>query len=148
MRGCGLVLVLAVLLASYGISIGDESKERKRLEGTWEATSCLQDGVAAPKKEVKTMGLIVKGNNFTFVAAGRALMQGTFTIDAGKSPKVIDLKSTLGREMKKTLPSIYELDGDTLKLCLPDPDKLRRPGTFSSTAKNKQVFVVYKRKKP
>ena len=73
-------------------------------------------------------------------------MAGTFTVDPGKKPARLDLKSTAGRCKGETLKCIYEQSGDTLRLCRPEPGKAR-PKTLGSKAKSGQVFAAYKRDK-
>ena len=52
-----------------------------------------------------------------------------------------------GRPNKgKTILAIYELTGDTLKVCY-DVSVAVRPVKFESTDENKLVLIVYKKKK-
>jgi uncharacterized protein (TIGR03067 family) len=72
---------------------------------------------------------------------------GTFVLDPGKKPKTIDIKFTEGPEKGNTSLGIYELDGDTLKICLTITAK-DRPTEFAAKAKSGHGFEVLKREKP
>jgi uncharacterized protein (TIGR03067 family) len=78
---------------------------------------------------------------------GDETVQGTIEINPTKKPKTIDVKPEIGTNKGKTLLGIYELDGDSLKICLALPDK-DRPTAFATAAENGQQLVVYKREKP
>ena len=89
-------------------------KEKEKLEGTWVAESVTVKGKSNDK---------LKGATFNF-AGDKVKMEfdgkkqeGTYAIDPTKSPKHIDL--TFERDGRKDLDrGIYQLDGDTLKLCM------------------------------
>jgi uncharacterized protein (TIGR03067 family) len=71
--------------------------------------------------------------------------EGVYHLDPTKSPKTIDIV-TLGGA-RKTALGLYQLDGDTLKLCLSlDPAKVsERPKEFGSREGESRVVVTLKR---
>ena len=71
--------------------------------------------------------------------------EGVYHLDPTKSPKQIDF--TILGEVKKTGLGIYELDADTLKLCMSiDPAKVdRRPTEFATKAGEMRVVLTLKR---
>lgn len=74
--------------------------------------------------------------------------EGGFTVNADKTPKEMDIKSTEGANKGKTILAIYKLDGDALTVCYNlDGDKAARPEKFESKAKTKTFLVTYKRAK-
>ncbi|HYH68471.1 MAG TPA: TIGR03067 domain-containing protein, partial [Urbifossiella sp.] len=71
--------------------------------------------------------------------------EGVYHLDPTKSPKTIDIV-TLGGA-RKTALGLYQLDGDTLKLCLSlDPAKVsERPKEFGSREGEGRVVVTLQR---
>jgi uncharacterized protein (TIGR03067 family) len=65
-------------------------------------------------------------------------------LDAGKTPKEIDLTHHQGGE--PAWPGIYELNGDDLKICL-DLEGKSRPTEFKTTSGDKRLLLILKRKK-
>jgi RNA polymerase sigma factor (sigma-70 family) len=106
--------------------------EIEKLQGTWNVATLEVDGEKFPENVFKGSKIIVKGNAFTTVSMG-ADYKGTFTIDISKTPKTIDLTFTDGPEKGNTSLAIYELDGDTWKMCL-TIGKVDRPKEFKTKA--------------
>lgn len=139
------LLVLAVgLLVAADAKEDDAKKELKKLEGTWQVVSMEMDGQKQPEDEAKQFKIVIKGNKYTLKRGDDTVNQGTFTIDATKKPKTIDIKPTEGDNAGQTMLGIYEQDGDTQKTCYAQPDK-KRPTKFSSD--NGQTLIVQKRQK-
>lgn len=111
--------------------------DAKKLEGTWVVESTSRDKeLAMPWKG----GQFVFGGNTVTVKLPKAKDQRfTFTVDSGKELKALDFAPP--KEVKQApWLTIYELDEDTLKLCI-EHDK--RPTEFSD---KKGLLVVLKRK--
>jgi uncharacterized protein (TIGR03067 family) len=92
----------------------ETKKEKQKLQGTWVAESVEIKGKADEK---------LKGARFNFSGDKVAMefdgkkQEGMYTLDLTKSPKHIDL--TFVREGRKDLDrGIYQIDGDTMKMCL------------------------------
>jgi uncharacterized protein (TIGR03067 family) len=109
-----LAAALAVLGANLFAS-GDE-KSKDALTGSWKAIAAERSGKPAP--DLKGHELTFTGNRFTIRSKeGKPLYEGTFQIDASKNPATIDFVHTKGDADGKTWQGIYELVGDTLKIC-------------------------------
>jgi uncharacterized protein (TIGR03067 family) len=94
--------------------------EQKRLQGTWTIVSGEEAGKKLPEGTVKDKGvrLTIDGNQMTFASAGRpGTLKATFTVDPAKQPKTITLTVEEQNGKTSTLHGIYEIDGDSLKLC-------------------------------
>jgi uncharacterized protein (TIGR03067 family) len=125
-------LSLALLWQSAALA-GDLDQ----LGGTWKVTAMSFDGKEVPADVARMMSYSFAKNKAT--ARGRLASAGDrflpmagsddYTVTLGKSGdlKTIDLKPT-GRG--RTLVGIYDLDGDTLKLCIGYTGQ--RPKQFSS----------------
>jgi len=142
--GC---LVPALTVGTAGAQDDAATKELKKLEGTWATVSIEAAGQKVTDEDkIKTRKLTTKGEKYT-LKVGDETVQGTIEINPTKKPKTIDVKPEIGTNKGKTLLGIYELDGDSLKICLALPDK-DRPTAFATAAENGQQLVVYKREKP
>ncbi len=140
-----LVLVAGLSLAADDAKKDPLDEEYAKFEGTWQIVSLEVDGMKLPAETIKDSRLIIKGKEFT-MKEKIATYKGTFTIDAGKKPKTIDLKFTEGPEKGNTSYGIYELDGDDFKLCLTITAK-DRPAEFATKAKSGLGLEVLKREK-
>jgi uncharacterized protein (TIGR03067 family) len=139
------LLVLAVgLLLAADAKEDTAKKELKKLEGTWQVVSMEMDGQKQPEDEAKQFKVVIKGNKYSLKRGDDTVNQGTFTIDATKKPKTIDIKPSEGDNSGQTMLGIYEQDGDTQKTCYAQPDK-KRPTKFSSD--DGQTLIVQKRQK-
>jgi uncharacterized protein (TIGR03067 family) len=134
---------LAVLFVFVGlVPQGDSAKEElKRLAGAWDLVSFEIDG---GKETVKDGRLVIQGQKMTNYIGDKLLAESTFSIDLTKKPKAIDWVSIKPNEGMKSI-GIYELDGDTLKIC--GTDGKERPTGFTPTKKNGWGLSVYKRAK-
>jgi len=140
------ILLLWCLLSAYGEARSGDAKEQEKLEGTWSFVS--SSGGASQKKEKRaTVRMVFKGNTVSFVGEGnKGTVQGTYTVDPSKNPKTMDI--TLDNKGAKLITqAIYELDGDTLKLChyLGGMASKERPKEF--VADKQTVLGILKREK-
>jgi len=67
---------------------------------------------------------------------------GRYKLDPTAKPKALDLTEIGGN----SAPAIYELDGDTLRICLAEGPNAVRPTEFKATGKRVAV-VTFKREK-
>ena len=148
-------LALGVLAVLAGLPAWGQDPSRadaEKLQGKWAAVSLEEDG----KNTLPKGGITVlfKGDKATYVEPGVPDEVATFKVDAAKSPKHLDLylppdpKDKTVKEL--TILAIYQLDGDTLKICYRLPkDKAKtvseRPAAFDS--KNGGYLLQLKRAK-
>lgn len=127
-----IVLIAAPVLA------GDKEK----FQGKWKAEKAVRNGEEAPAEELAKMSIVFKDNVAIPHEGENARDEAEFTLDEKKKPKTIDIRPKQGNE--KLIEGIYELDGDTLKICFA---KAGRPSKFESTAGSDVMFIVLKRVK-
>ena len=120
--------------------------ELKRFEGTWRFESLVVEGKVVPPEGLKTTRLTLKGDTFVMTDP-MATYKGTFTLDLGVKPKRIDMAFTEGPEAGKTVQAIYELDGDTYKVCVGLAGR-GRPERFASEPGSGHALEVLRREKP
>jgi uncharacterized protein (TIGR03067 family) len=93
------------------------SDDFRNLQGTWNITSLEIEGQTVPAGMLGAARIVIQDGNFISLAMG-ATYEGTFEVDAAKTPKTFNMNFTTGPEKGNTSPGIYELDGDTWKICL------------------------------
>jgi uncharacterized protein (TIGR03067 family) len=71
---------------------------------------------------------------------------GTYKLNPSKNPKAIDFMPGEGPMKDKPHPGIYELTGDTLRICYVHPEK-QRPTAFESKSGSGANLVTLKREK-
>ena len=143
----GLLAVLAVGVFFAADAPKDDAtkKELEKFQGTWKFVSLEVDGNKLPEEGFKDARLVITGDKFT-VSEGRVLHKGVFKVDVSKKPKTIDVTFTEGPEKGNTVRGIYELEGDTYKVCMTDTLKAR-PTEFASKPGSGHVLEVLKREK-
>jgi uncharacterized protein (TIGR03067 family) len=135
-----------VLSLVSGGRCDDAEKDGKALEGTWVPLSAELGGRKFPDEVLKTMKLVMAGEKYT-VTVGAQTDQGTVKLDAAQNPKAMDIKGTEGPNKGKNFPAIYELKGDTLRVCY-DLSGNKRPAEFKTKEDTQLFLVTYRREKP
>jgi uncharacterized protein (TIGR03067 family) len=140
-----LVLAVSALIAADTAN-DDVKKELKKFEGTWVIESFEQDGEKTPADAFKGTKLVCKDDTFTMTMPG-VTYKGTFKVDVAKKPKHIDIHFTEGPEKGKNIKGIYEIEGDTYKLCIKMMGDKDRPTEFATKAGSGIALEVLKREK-
>ncbi len=142
----GLLLVIwkrsKTVVSEKGKAIDEELK---RFKATWRFVDIEVHGDKLPEKAFEKDTLVLKGNQFTSYVAGK-VVHGLFKIDPLAKPKTIDIIFTEGPGKGHSQKGIYELDGDTQKICIAMPDQ-PRPTEFASKPDSGQILEVLKREK-
>jgi uncharacterized protein (TIGR03067 family) len=100
------------------------------LQGSWTITSLVLDGQPLPAALLAGGRITIQGDRFVSTGMG-AEYSGTLVLDTTKRPRHLDMKFETGPEEGNTNPCIYELAGDTLKLCIATRGAVR-PSSFRS----------------
>ena len=90
------------------------------------------------------MKLTIKDDRYTVMAEQKD--EGTIKLDAGKTPKTIEIQGTEGPNKGKTIPAIYKIDGDSLTICYNLAGK-GFPTEFKCKPGTRLFLVEYKRAK-
>ena len=124
----------------------DLEKEVKKFQGTWTIESSVTGGKELTADELKGFILTFEGDKHTLKKGDDVFQVGTQKIDPSKSPKTIDVTITEGPNKGKVMLGIYEIDGDTLKVCF-DPQGKKRPTEFKSPPGSENFVNIHKRVK-
>ena len=118
--------------------------ELERFQGSWTIESQELDGKPAQAEEIRARTLFC-GSEVFLIRKGTALLQlGTLQIDASKEPKAVTATISKGLYQGETMLGIYEITGDTLKICF-DIEGQSRPSAFKTGPKEGRFTAVYKR---
>lgn len=140
-------LVASILAVSFSmISWSAEDKDSAAAEGTWSPVEAELAGQKFPEEVTKTIKLVITGDKYT-VTVGKMVDRGTVKLDSSAKPKTIDITGTEGPNKGKTFLAIYELNGETLKVCYDLAGKAR-PTEFKTKPDTQLFLVTYKREKP
>jgi uncharacterized protein (TIGR03067 family) len=148
---CLAALFCAVCFVPGGSSIladdkTDVEKELRKFQGVWTIESMESGGKKIPAEAMKDVTLIFEGDKYTVKNGKDVIQVGTQKLDASKSPKTLDGTVTEGFGKGAVMPGIYEIDGDTLKVCFDEAGK-KRPTEFKTASGSQTTLVVYKRAK-
>jgi uncharacterized protein (TIGR03067 family) len=138
--------VVVVMVLGLSPALADEKDELAKFDGTWVGVSATQDGKEVPKAEAESMRLTVSGEKYTF-KVGDTEAEGTHKLDPTRSPKQIEAVRTKGPHAGEKMLGIYELTGDTYRVCFAAPGKTERPTEFKSAAGSGHRLIVMKRQK-
>jgi uncharacterized protein (TIGR03067 family) len=132
-----------------GILAGDKAdpgKEIRKFQGTWTFESSEAGGKQLPADELKKLILVFEGDKHTVKKGNEVIQAGTQKLDPSQSPKAIDVTLTEGVNKGAVLLGIYEINGDTLKVCFSAGGK-KRPTQFKSAPASETFVNVHKRLK-
>ena len=108
--------------------------------GTWQIVDAEYDGRNIPE-EAKHYSWEFQGDKYTINHNGNFAELWTVRLNSGKKPKTIDgTHKILGRK----LMGIYEINGDTLKICY-DLTGNGRPDSFKAAQGSRRVCYIFQR---
>jgi uncharacterized protein (TIGR03067 family) len=122
----------------------DVEKELKKFQGAWTFESSEAGGKELPAGELKGLTLTFEGDKHTVKKGNDVIQVGTQKLDPTKAPKAIDVTLTEGGNKGAVMLGIYEIDGDTLKVCF-DAEGKKRPTQFKSPPGSGTFVNVHKR---
>ncbi len=120
-------------------SFEQEQSDHALIQGIWKVEKAVHSGEEMPGYmvlEFKRDKVIPRRN-------GNADTEADFKIDVSRMPRRMDLKTPDGMKMA----GIYEIQGETLKLCFTREGEGVRPTKFESPAKSQSVLIIMKRQK-
>jgi uncharacterized protein (TIGR03067 family) len=142
---CILVLTASSATGARADDKADVEKELKKFEGTWTFESVEAGGKEVPAAQFIGITVTFQGDKYAVKKGHEVIEAATQKVDPSKSPKTLDVAVTEGPNKGAVILGIYEISGDTLKVCF-DPEGKKRPMQFRTTS-GSQTLVVHKRVK-
>jgi uncharacterized protein (TIGR03067 family) len=133
------------VVASLSALAADAPDDTKAVQGSWKPVKAELAGQPMAEAVLKIISLKLDHGKYE-VLVGEHPDKGTYTIDSTTKLKGMSVTGTEGPNNGKTFPAIYELQGDTLRICY-DLSGAKRPTEFKSVAGTKLYLVTYNRKK-
>lgn len=141
--------MFAVVLTCVSLAVSDavpakvDKTALKKLAGSWRLTAQEHGGKKSEKKEIATITLDVKEAKWTTRDGVEVKEESAVEVlDAKAKPAVIDLRITSGSDMDKTVKGIWKHDGDTLTVCVAEPNR-ERPKEFEGKEGSGHTLLVF-----
>ena len=133
--------LLIVSLAAWG---DPPRSDLDMLQGTWVMASMETEGHEAAPEDIKDLTAVYDGNRLTLAPGIESGGAGIVTLAADRTPRAINTWDQDGPYADQTVPGIYELKGDTLRLAFARPGE-ERPKEFTTKSGTAFLVCVYKR---
>src|SRR5579883_813704 len=114
---CTLVLANSGRTGARGDRKADVEKELEKFQGTWTFASVEAGGKKHSAAEFKGVTVTFAGDSFTVKKGNEVIQVARQKLDPSRSPKTLDVRVTDGLNKGAVMVGIYELSGDTLKVC-------------------------------
>ena len=101
---------------------------------------------AVPIAEFKGVTVTFEGDRHAVKKGGEVIQAATQKLDPSRSPKALDVTVAEGPNKGAVMLGIYEINGDTLKVCF-DAQGKKRPTEFTSPPGSDYFVNVHKRAK-
>src|SRR5262245_5825844 len=137
-----ICLSIAASVIALAANPADDTKE---VQGSWTPIKADLGGQPMPEAVLKSISLKLDGGKYE-VSVGGASDKGTYALDTTSKLKGMTITGTEGPNIGKTFLAIYELEGDTLRICY-DLSGSKRPTEFKSTSGTRLYLVTYTRQK-
>jgi uncharacterized protein (TIGR03067 family) len=142
---CSLVSVLVLGLLRADEPRDDQvKKDLEQLQGTWIISELEIDGQRVDTSKLEGTKLTFKGDKYVVTVKDQSF-EVTVTLDPTTKPKSVDMVFTDGPNKGKVHKGIYEIEGDTFKLCRPLNPESDRPRDFGTWPNTGVFYVIWKR---
>jgi uncharacterized protein (TIGR03067 family) len=120
------------------------AEDLKDMEGTWIVAEAEAGGQKVESEELKAVTVKIAGDRYEVTTSG-GKETGSLKLDAGLKPKTMDISPADGPNAGKLVKAIYEINGDTMRVCYTLDDGAR-PAEFATTVSG-TLLITYKREK-
>ena len=139
-----LVFICIFVISPVTALAADELSDDKAMRGTWTPIKAELSGRPWSEDEFKAIALKLNDGKYEVSVAGQ-LDRGTYTLDSKSTPKEMTITGSDGPNKGKTFLCIYELSGDTLRVCY-DLSGKKTPTEFATAKGTPLYLVTYTRK--
>jgi uncharacterized protein (TIGR03067 family) len=149
-RKWSILFAFGVLTGTGTLLLAEEQQTGadvlKQIQGTWKFTKMDVDGKAMSAAEVAKRNITFTGDKWVVREDGKSVQEGTHKFDPAKKPGQLDAIVTEGQDKGSTMIGIYELTGDTMRVCF-DTQGKDRPTSFNATKAGQMAATVQREKK-
>lgn len=115
----------------------------QKFAGKWVPVAATLNGEVVEKDKLDGVLLTIDGNKYTS-RVGEKTDAGTLSVDEAQTPATMDVVRQKADGETATIPAIYEMKGDSLKVCYALGTQARPTG-FKSEADSGTLLVTYQR---
>jgi uncharacterized protein (TIGR03067 family) len=143
-----LILTAGVLLAADDPVDEKVKDEVKKLQGVWVVTAVEFAGKKVEPKDSGVEQIVIKDNHIQFKGSNVTQDEIVFTVDPALKPKGMDWT----KKDKSSMPGIYTVEKDELRLCFPlasterPKEPYKRPESFETKDKLTMLLVATREK--
>jgi uncharacterized protein (TIGR03067 family) len=140
-------LFSAALVAIFGVGFSPAGRadDLQAMAGRWTVEAAEAGGNAVDSEELKSLVVTIEGDRYSLQSKDGP-DGGTMKLDETKSPKTMDAADTEGDNIGKLIQAIYEITGDTMRVCYA-LDGSARPTEFATKEGSPWLLVTYRREK-
>jgi uncharacterized protein (TIGR03067 family) len=141
-----MVRVVCLCLAALAFADKDDAAEKDRaaMQGDWACEKLTRDGMAVPDDDAQSLFRTVKGDKYVVSRFRTKAGSGSFTLDATKTPREIDLVPDGPK--KVVIKGIYKIEKGEVTMCYSVPGS-ERPKAFESKEGSGVTIAVWKKEK-
>jgi uncharacterized protein (TIGR03067 family) len=136
----GTILLVSLLSAAPA----PKDTDQEMIQGTWKLES-VESGGQVYVEQYKDWTFNIKDDKLIIKIGDKVAKEYAIKIDPDKKPKTVDLIREIGGQTLTEL-GIYELDGDTWKMCN-DEAGIMRPTEYGTKEGTRLEVIVMKRVK-
>lgn len=142
-----VIVSLTCLFLGACVNARTSEKELKKLEGDWEVIGATSYGRSAPRDKIKGNRFVFSKDRLTMIDPdGKKFKEFRVVLDFSQQPRAMDLIGPGSKYSKEEItPAIYELKGDSLRICRSQPSAARRPTAFESERGSRLSLITLKR---
>ena len=121
--------------------------DNKSLRGDWIPVKAELGGQPMSDEVLKSISMTLGEGTYHVDVAGNP-DKGTYELDSSTTPTSMTIKGTEGPNKGRVIPAIYEIKGQTLRICYDlAREGAKRPKAFKSDPGTRLYLVTYERKK-
>ena len=113
------------------------------IEGTWHPIRAEHEGQLAPEMALMKMKMIFERGKYCLRFGHEPSDEGTYEIITAEAETVLKLRGTKGVNSGRTIPAIFQLRGDRLRVCYGMNGVC--PKDFNAGLNSARYLVTYKR---
>jgi uncharacterized protein (TIGR03067 family) len=113
------------------------------IEGLWQPLKAVLSGEIAPEMVLARMTLTLRAGRYAVHFGGEISDQGAYALAPGDPHTTLTLTGESGANSGKTIPAIFQLVGDRLRICYGLDGS--RPTAFATASTSRCYLVTYRR---
>ncbi len=114
------------------------------IAGTWEPIRAELDAEPVPELVVRQTHVELTADTYVVYFGGQLADRGTYLLAHGEPHASLTLHGLEGPNVDRTIPAIYQLAGDRLRICYGLDGT--PPTAFATTENSRRYLVTYRRK--